>query len=209
MTKRVRLLGSITASILLVVVVAVATLFVLDVVGGSAQQSPKDALRGDSVLLVADRSTLAICVEPVQVEAKFADEAKARIEELMPSIEKHQFWDLAGLEGLTPVVDIGCPGPPQLLQPTPASLGEVRDPFVNTRRVNNASPYKIHVYIVPETVLDAIPGIHLQRRAVEESICFRGNNECVEVTTGLYLTAKDLGDSAFMYAQLVRVIGLE
>ncbi|HET8943154.1 MAG TPA: hypothetical protein VFO59_00080, partial [Dehalococcoidia bacterium] len=74
---------------------------------------------------------------------------------------------------------------------------------------NNASPYRVHVYILPQTVLDAIPGTHMERQAVEESICFQGNSDCAEVTIGFYLTPKELGDAAFMYAELVDAVGLE
>ena len=73
--------------------------------------------------------------------------------------------------------------------------------------MRNASPYLVHIYVLPETLLDAYFGALEWRSTTEEYLC--GGHECVGVTQGLYLSADELGNPVLLADFLDSAIGLE
>ena len=197
-------------SVVVVVAVAGITLAVTTVLGVTFQGSGKAEHGAASewtrdLLLTANRDRLAVCVQPIGVDAGLTSSAKARIEDALQGVAEHPYWQDMGLSAAvdSPVVDVGCPSDPPAPDP---DLGVPIDNLLG-HRVSEASYYRLFVFVLPQQELDAWVGGLNRRSGPQESIC--SGDVCFEVTTGLYLTAEEVDDVPFVVERLNKAIGLE
>uniref|UniRef100_A0A831X2F6 Uncharacterized protein n=1 Tax=Thermorudis peleae TaxID=1382356 RepID=A0A831X2F6_9BACT len=161
----------------------------------------------DGLLLTTNRDRLALCVEPVAAPTVDLEVARQRMDAALATLTQHPHWRPAGLAQNAPVVEIGCPGKPYLLEPGVSVKGgkPTGDPVA--QRVDVPSRFRVFVYILPEPELARIFGDTSIRRAPQEMFC--EGDSCAEVTTGLYLSPREVHDAPFLSDQLAKVIGLE
>ncbi len=206
MTRRVRVAGSLFGMTAIIIAVAVVTLLILNAVGGSAQQGARDQ-PSDNLLLVTDRQDLRICVDVWGVDRAEAEKSQAVIQALWIQVTQAADWSAAKLDTSIPVVDIGCPGPPELFQR--GNYPDEPPSFLDTpgRLVADASPYRVHVYVASADALNAVQGYPGERLAPEERLALGSISP--EVTTGLYISPSDLDDPALMVRWLRRSVGVK
>ena len=74
--------------------------------------------------------------------------------------------------------------------------------------VQEASVYRLFVFLLPPESLDRVIHGHLSiRRTAEEMLC--QGHQCYEVTTGLYLTPAEAADEPFLIGWLTKGLGLK
>jgi hypothetical protein len=127
-------------------------------------------------------------------------QAKDAIIQSLSSLDSHPAWVKSGLSDPEPLVESGCPQPAMF-----SSLTESGGPL-GAKPLDVAEPsyYKVHVYVLPDDQSERLTAFRL---TAEEDICVGDN--CVQVTTGLYLLSSELADSAFVLDNLSKAIGLE
>jgi len=168
---------------------------------------PRDPARVSGALLTANRDRLAICVQGVGDATAAVTEARERVEQALARVAQHPQFVPAGLGAGPPVVDIGCPHGPYLLEP--GVFWEDGIPITGYgRTVEEASIYRLFVFLLPPEVLaGVIHGRHDIRRTAEEMLC-QGHN-CGEVTSGVYLTPDEINDDRFLVEWLTKGLGLD
>ncbi len=76
-------------------------------------------------------------------------------------------------------------------------------------RVARASRFRVFVFVVPEGQTAALFSGAARRTGAQELLCDDEGHACVAVTTGLYLSPRELRDAPFLQDALARAIGLE
>jgi len=192
------------ASALVIGAAAGTALGVLTLAGVTFQGSEQSPDRKEGLLLTANRDRLAICVQAVGIDPVMQTEAKTRIEELLPELEKHRNWVLARLDVAPPVVDAGCPSDPALLRPgADVKFGAADSSSV----VKEASQHRLFVFILPQSEIERLFAGWPYRRVPQELVC--EGHQCGEVTTAIYLSLEELQSESFLKESLVKGIGLE
>lgn len=159
--------------------------------------------RIEGILLTANRDQLAICVQAEGVSETMTDLARTNILATWPTIAANPLWEWAGVGNSAPLVELGCPAGPTY--PDPGTGSSV---FLAEKRVVPVpSQYKVFVFILPKTNLDLMLGPDASRVAAQEMFC--EGHICEEVTTGLYLSDEDIGNSATLIDLIEDAIGLE
>lgn len=154
------------------------------------------------LLLTENRHMLEICVDAIDVDSGLAAETKNTITDILPELEKHPVLASADVQLPDYSVEIGCPSDAALLRPG-ASV-KFGAPAAN---VDEASRFRLFVFVLSDQQITDLFGDWPARRVPQETLCEGGS--CVEVTTGLYLSASDLEDETFVKDALVKGIGLE
>ena len=169
--------------------------------------APGDTRRSAGALLTANRDRLAVCVQGVGSAASDGAAAREWVARALALVAQHPQFAPAGLGGRLPVVEEGCPHGPYLLEP--GVFWENGIPIAGSgRRVQEASHYRLFVFLLPPAELARVIHGSLDiRRAAEEMLC-QGHN-CGEVTTGIYLTPEETRDEPFLIAWLTKGLGLE
>jgi hypothetical protein len=202
---KITLLAGVVIGILLVGAIGVA--------GQPRPPEPRapGKVRTDSGLLVPNRDRLSICVQASSGIASMQRDVRARIEQLLPAVEQHPNWSRARYNQVPRSVVAGCPGDAHLLRPGieyidgrpgPSSAGE------RPLQVEQASPHRLFVYILPQAELARIIRGQLNIRiAPQETVC--EGFACAQVSTGLYVSPEELHNDAFMRDWLAKGLGLE
>jgi hypothetical protein len=169
-------------------------------------QEPSDTLVSNG-LLAASRNQLAVCVHAAAGASFGADEARTRVQAALTDVIRDPLWSGDAKTGL-PVVDIGCPSEPYLLQPGVSYGGKpIGDPSVQA--VETASPYRVFVFVLPPAELSRIFGDTGSSIRVEPQEFLCEGDVCAEVTTGLYLSPEELADPDFLEGWPRKTLGLE
>lgn len=163
----------------------------------------------ENSLLTTNRQQLALCVELTDFEdTAFSEDLTDRVRRVLNDrIQDHPRWKELGYNNYELRVEIDCPGEPYLLMPGathPLLQGEAEGSPVPS--VEIPSPFRIHVYIVnEETIQTAFVGTDL-RSAPQEMLCEA--NQCFEVTTGLYLSAREAMNLRSLRDRLERALAI-
>jgi hypothetical protein len=128
----------------------------------------------------------------------------------MDEVREHPLWEEALEDAPLAAqsrVNAGCPTGPSLYDEIAGpEFGEyVADN--QGRWVDQASPYRVHVYVLPEEEILRVVGppenIH---SGTEELVC--AEDSCTEVTDGLYVSATRLDNMALLVRELSFDLGL-
>jgi hypothetical protein len=164
--------------------------------------------RSGDALLTSNREKLRLCVEVIDVAEAKSKDAAEKITKAFTKVVKHpKFADWGYAKGDVDV-DSGCPGEPFLLQPgiefkNGLPVGEPKPPVVD-----EASVYRLFVYVVSQKVRDSVIKGDLDVRSFpQEAIC--ENRTCRTVTTAIYLTEEEFEDKEFLTEWLIRGLELE
>jgi len=104
-------------------------------------------------------------------------------------------------------VDVGCPGSPALYDAEAGPYISQSFFHVRGRNVNQASYYRVHIYILPQEEIDKYdPSPRFWRFTTKESFC--EVDSCSGVTGGLYVSQSELEDSEFFTNILAQAIGV-
>lgn len=200
---------------LAVIVGAAATLLALSLAGavpGLQSDEKSGGTLDGSRLLTSERDRLSICVDSAGLTADVVEvsesDGKVTVEAAMSELAaSHPSWAKKDLSDPPPVVDIGCPIGPALYDPNRGPQGG--DLYsVLGRTVSEASPYRVHVYLLPEDEVSRVVGESGYRVTTEE-LMWSDVDVLSPVTTGVYLSPTDLRDTTLVRESLDDAIGLE
>lgn len=163
------------------------------------------------VRLTTNRSDVTVCVETYDPAATRPD--KEKVEKFKEIIDKkvktNPKWIDQGFELFWNKVVQGCSTKPYLLQEGAEHLFSTKSsqatflPYVDL-----PSPYRFHIYIVPEKVIREKFGEITDRNVTQEILWDEASGVGYEVTHALYLTEKEMEDLQFVESQLEKVLGL-
>ncbi len=208
----------------LVVVAAVAgitlgltTLLGLTFDGGAEPEPAEGALSGRG-------PGLAICVQGVEIDAAGQAGAgdpdleaagKSAIEAALIEVAKHPNWELSGRAATAPVVDIGCPSPPLVVEyGLSATTGPPKDKDGTPRpSVTTPSYYRLFVFVMPSLDdIDRVLGQTRNRVVSQEFISvniFGEGPTLMGVTRAIYVTPEEIQSGGpFLVDLLAKGAGL-
>lgn len=164
------------------------------------------AATSERMLLPGNREILGICVQATASASLTEDAAREHVATAFELVKQADYWPDA-LDRERTTVDAGCPTVAALLHPEhptqPTSKGG--NPDVE-HRVERPSPYLVHVIVLSDDELRSVFGSIAMRVQVQEMQCTE-HRQCWQVTTGLYLTDRELADTAFVTDWLSKSIG--
>jgi hypothetical protein len=178
------------------------------------------------VLRTDNRTTFALCVDTsslvdaagIQIAAVTSAEAAAA------SVMGHPNWPQLASQhtssgpapqglAVTPAqVDAGCPTEPAAFDPVAGPVGTEYVGDNSGRRVQQASPYLFHVYVLPEEEIFRIVGhpdgapVSSTHAGTEEKLCYE--DVCYPVTIGLYFSPTEIADTLLVASEIEHVVGL-
>lgn len=162
-----------------------------------------------NALLASNRSELAFCIDKADLEQDISLERLAdNLQIALAKVKDAPRWREIGYDQFSMKVDVGCPRKPYLLQPGathPLLSGEA--PTVQIPMTDKPSPYRVHVYIVPQTEIQDSFGLADMRSSAEEMLCT--GNVCYEVTSGIYLTLQDATNLQILQNRVERVLAID
>jgi len=197
-------------SVTTIAAVAGMTFGVLTALGVTFGGGGSAAIGGGSQLggrfAVAERDHLAICVQTAGVDSAIQAGATASVEAALAVVKVRPEW-LPSALGVSPTeVHNGCPTEPALHTVGIPPGGRETLFEVTGRIVTQASPYLVHVYIVPREEIDRYGRTY--RWTIEEKLS-SGEDELYGVTEGVYIGPDELGDTAFLADLLERAMGVK
>lgn len=154
----------------------------------------------DSMLLTDNREELRICVESL-VASESTPMAREFVSEVLPTVRAHRHFEPAGYAVGTPVVEIGCPGSPNL--DSPHWNSKLGAPTI----VSVPSTYRLFVYVMNPQELAALFKTQGPRTTAQEIVC--EGDECAQVTTAVFVTPEELRDMKTLVTSLNHGLGLE
>lgn len=160
----------------------------------------------NNYLQAKNRDKLTVCVESFTSEVKAEDISKKTLHEIEKSLKQHPRWNVQGLDKFDIEVKAGCSFDPILLEPGKKHVFYSGD-LDSVRRVENASPERVGIFIVNDDVINKHFEGAPARMAPEEFLYEEGEGY-LEVTTGVYLTPEDLSSDKFS-KELKFVLGLD
>lgn len=181
--------------------IGAATLFVLEKIDSSAQGGGTASGRG--LLLTANRDRLALCIELPGVPLADQASVELAVEDVLSTVSAAVSTTHPELGDPPPVVDVDCPGE----RPSPSSSWAGSYFELPGRRVEDASYYRVHIYIVSAEELSRMSGDPPFQLATEEFAC--NGDDCRDVTMALYLSADQVGDARFLKDNLEKALGLK
>jgi hypothetical protein len=165
--------------------------------------------KNDFLLVNNRKNNLIICVENYVKEDQSINNEIIRnnvanlIEKDLKN--KHHRWEKQGLDKFNISVIQGCSFDPLLLQSDKKHVFFAGD-LNSMRVVDNASEERFGLFIVSEEVVNKHFSGTESRLAPEQFVC--ENGECLEVTSGIYLSKAELNTKEFIQ-QLKYVLGLD
>jgi DNA-binding CsgD family transcriptional regulator len=161
-------------------------------------------------LLASSRDRLRICVASVDLPDFNLATAVNGLTAALPELASHPRWEEFRYgDGGGPLVGVGCPGEPFALQPgvrvihLTGPAGSIFPP-----RVQQASPYRLHMFIASQQRLASAFDPTLAYRMVTEEILVLGN-QGVGVTNGIYLTPAEMKDQDLLIDWLKKGLNLD
>lgn len=160
---------------------AVLGMVIVQIVGAGDSEGGSEYVGG---YLLTDRENLAICFDVIDKDQAWAETALQSTQAVWQELSEDPAWDAWGEHFPSPTFDVGCPGTPVVLMD-------------GLRPVDSASKYSLHTYVVADGFLD--DGKTALSR-LEQLICEQDN--CVEVTKGLYITERVAADPQLLLPYL-------
>lgn len=181
-------------------------------IGASVARSKQDPHVGTTPLGVGSRDRLAICIQPAEGLTLDPGDAIAAARAAFAELEKSPGWSpYAPYAVGGPAIDMGCPGLPALFRPIlgqypPSHPTNFRETVAATV-VETPSPYRAFVIVMPDHRLSEVLVPELRgRRSTEETMC--PDNNCVEVSVGIYISHSELLDPARLSSALAVSLGI-
>lgn len=174
--------------------------FLVSTNGGSKQTQKRDA----GLLLTGNRTNLQVCIENLDQSATDRDEME--VAEALAKLSRHPYWRAAGLDKGDPVAVRGCDASPFLLSPGVKFQNGGFVNFGGFPEVQDPSPYRVMLFVLPDSQIDSLFGDSPIRFVGQEALCDKG--QCETVTTGLYLKQSELNPVDLERA-LTLAVGLE
>lgn len=171
----------------------IVTLVAIDLATDDGAAGQADYRYVGGFLLTSNRSELAICVDTIDVDQSVAGAAISSIEEVWPLVEAHRTWaKVASQYTARQRVDPGCPDTPVIVGPRATS--------------EPPSQYRVHVYVAQSNLVYNAPELRNGRLTSEQELCFE--DDCLQVTTGLYITPEEMPNIPLMAAYVEQSLGL-
>jgi hypothetical protein len=158
------------------------------------------------------RDRLRVCVDVASLDPSARPALAVRARQAFALLQSEPIYARAGFSGAPFVVDERCPSPPVLLE-----SGE-RDPKMGGNplavpRVEEPSVYQLFAYLVPAPEVNRMFGPSPLRwhRYPHENVCvpWPGHGqECLEVTTEVYVTPEEAADVERLRERLAEALGL-
>lgn len=190
------IVGGLTAGLF-----AVAAFFAWSSTAGTGKSEQRDP----GLLLTGDRSRLRACVADLTGGASAA--GAGPVQDALDGLTAHPNWQAAGLSAGPPQATAGCGDvKPFLLAPGVTYENGGFSSFSGFPEVKEASPYRVMVFVLPAEQIASMFADSPARSVAQEMQCQGG--QCAEVTTGLYVTEKEL-ESEALKRWLAVAVGLE
>jgi hypothetical protein len=160
-----------------------------------------------------NRELLAVCVQAFDFSdnATIAASAISDLTAAFQRVRENPLWAKAApnptIAASPPELALGCPSPPAVYDAQAGpSFGDNVSENVG-RPAEQASPYALHVYILPhEEIQRIVGGRNNFHGGTEEVICY--GDQCFGVTTGLYFSPEELADMELVVQNLNFALGL-
>lgn len=197
-------------TLLAALVLAIVIILLRGAMSGNDSTARASVIDLDYPYLTTNRDHLGICVQTTSTASLTADDARSRVSEALELVQQEEYWPDAFATGRV-AVDAGCPTIGSLLSPDnpvkPSGKGfqggEARVNLI----VDSASPYLLYVFVLSDAELQALFGSVSNRAQAQEMLCDE-NRQCAQVTTGVYISDRELDDAAFLADWLSKGIGL-
>lgn len=182
-------------------------------VGASVARSAQESQVGRSPLGVDTRDRLAVCIQLMEDVQFDTDIAIGSAHAAFAELEKYPRWSWYAPYAVGGVqIDLGCPTIPILFRPLigvyPPSQPQTRPGSAAGTIVETASPYRSYVVVLPDKRMSEVLVPELEgRRSTEETLC--PDNNCVEVTSGIYVSRTEFLNPSILGAALAIGLGID
>jgi hypothetical protein len=217
-----RLLIGLSVSVAVIGVVAGVTLGIRTLLGVTFEESepkPAEGIEANTEEAsgpasaheqVARYPGFSFCVEAIGVDAAVEAVGKANIETALLEVVQHQYWNLLRPGSPPPLVDLGCPSEPLIARPGVDWDGPnfaSRGSLLHHYDVTEPSFYWTFIFIMPvEEISKVMSGLSV--RIAPQEYVNEGDAGRL-VTTAMFFSPEELGDTSFPVKQLLIAVGLE
>lgn len=190
-----------TAALLALIAVLVWS---IGVFGVHPMGHARTRIMGDNGLLTTNRTNLQVCVAS-KVQSLPAAVLRGRAQDALERVARHPRFKPVGYGAAPTRVAEGCPTPARIAEP--GFDPRAGHSNVGGIGVDQPTPYRAYVFVVPQQQLAVLAGLG-SRRVPQEVYCDPGTDSCAAVSVAIYLSPSEVANLPLFARELTGALGL-